>query len=42
MNELDILIDSLGQYRAAIENGDEETLIRILDEGRKRKEEVDG
>jgi prephenate dehydrogenase len=42
LNELDILIESLGQYRAAIENGDEETLIRILDEGRKRKEEVDG
>ena len=42
LNELDILIDSLQQYKEAIQNNDEETLIRILDEGRKRKEEVDG
>lgn len=42
INELDILINSLTQYKNAIEDKDEETLIRILDEGRKRKEEVDG
>jgi prephenate dehydrogenase len=42
INELDILINSLYQYKNAIKDKDEETLIRILDEGRKRKEEVDG
>lgn len=40
--ELDTLIDSLSQYRQAIEEENEPELIRILDEGRKRKEEVDG
>lgn len=42
LNELDILINSLTQYRDAIQNNDEETLIKLLDDGRKRKEEVDG
>ena len=42
VNELDILIDSLKQYRTAIENNNEAELIRLLDEGKKRKEEVDG
>lgn len=42
INELDILIESLKQYRAAIECNDEATLVQILDDGRKRKEEVDG
>lgn len=42
LKELDILIESLGQYKSAIQSGDEDALIRILDEGRKRKEEVDG
>lgn len=42
LKELDILVNSLNQYKAAIENNDSETLIRLLDEGRKRKEEVDG
>jgi hypothetical protein len=32
----------LTEYKKAIEANDEKTLIRILDEGRKRKEEVDG
>lgn len=40
--ELDHYIDSLSKYRDAIENDDESTLITLLDEGRKRKEEVDG
>ena len=40
--ELDQYICALMKYRAAIENEDEETLIALLDEGRKRKEEVDG
>ena len=40
--EIDFLIGSLTEYKNAIETGDRETLVRILDEGRKRKKEVDG
>ncbi len=40
--ELDQYIDALSKYRLAIENNDEDSLIALLDEGRKRKEEVDG
>ena len=40
--ELDIIIDNLLQYRAAMEADDLPELIRLLDEGKKRKEEVDG
>ena len=42
LNELDFFINSLQAYRAAIENNDSEQLIRLLNEGRIRKEEVDG
>ena len=42
LEELSFYINSLNEYKMAIESNDEETLIRILDEGRKRKEEVDG
>lgn len=42
LEELTIYIDALNEYKAAIESDDEEALIRILDEGRRRKEEVDG
>jgi len=42
LNELNIFIDNLQQYKDAITNNDSETLIRLLEEGRKRKEEVDG
>ena len=42
LKELDILIDSLSQYKTAIKDNDSDGLIRLLDEGRKRKEEVDG
>ena len=42
LNELDIFINSLQAYREAIVNNDSELLIKILDEGRRRKEEVDG
>ena len=42
LEELDYFISSLQSYRSAIENDDSETLIKLLDEGRKRKEEVDG
>lgn len=40
--ELDTYIGSLTQYRDALANQDEETLYRLLDDGKKRKEEVDG
>ncbi len=40
--ELDILINSLSEYREAIKNEDYEKLHKILDDGRKKKEEVDG
>lgn len=42
LNELTIYIDALNEYKAAIEADDAEALIRILDEGRRCKEEVDG
>ena len=40
--ELNSFIQSLTEYKEALEAEDEERLIQILDEGRKRKEEVDG
>lgn len=40
--ELDCYLQSLQTYRDALENEDTETLIALLDEGRRRKEEVDG
>ncbi len=40
--ELDVLIDHLTQYRTAMAEEDSETLCRLLDEGRRIKEEVDG
>ena len=42
LNELDFYIDSLSAYRQAIHEDDSEQLIALLDEGRRRKEEVDG
>ena len=42
LEELNTYIASLSQYRDAIENQDMDTLIRLLDEGKRRKEEVDG
>ena len=42
IKEIDLLINNLAQYKEAIEKNDKETLIKILDEGRRRKEEVDG
>ena len=38
--EIDILIGELQQYRDAMAADDRETLCRLLDEGKKRKEEV--
>jgi len=42
LTELDGIIASLNEYRAAMDADDKQTLIRLLDEGRQRKEEVDG
>ncbi len=40
--ELDTYLKNLQAYRDAIAAGDEQTLIQLLEEGKKRKEEVDG
>lgn len=40
--ELDTLIESLKEYQTAIRNDDEAALVALLEEGKRRKEEVDG
>ena len=40
--ELDYFIQSLQEYRSAIESNNAPLLIELLDKGRRRKEEVDG
>ena len=40
--ELDFYINSLNEYKHAIESGDMQKLVALLDEGKKRKEQVDG
>ena len=42
LSELDFFINALEQYRDAVKNNDFNTLERLLDDGRRRKEEVDG
>ncbi len=42
LEELEFYIDSLSAYREAIRNDDMALLVQLLDEGKKRKEEVDG
>ena len=42
LSELDTLIGNLAKYRDALADNDKDTLIRLLDEGRRKKEEVDG
>ena len=42
LNELNIYIQALQCYRDAIEANDMDTLVKLLEEGKKRKEEVDG
>jgi len=42
LRELDSFTASLAEYRKAMAENDLPELIRLLDEGRKRKEEVDG
>jgi len=42
LEELDFYIQSLTAYRNAIDNQDMTTLVALLEEGKRRKEEVDG
>ncbi len=42
LREIDTLIDNLKPYRDALEQRDSDTLIRLLAEGKRRKEELDG
>lgn len=42
LKEIELYINNLTKYKAAIAAGNEQELIALLDEGRKRKEEVDG
>ena len=42
LHELDWLMDSLSQYRTALEQEDLSALTQLLEDGKKRKEEVDG
>lgn len=42
IEELDWLIENLNEYKAAMQADDRETLTKLLDGGRRRKEEVDG
>ena len=42
LEELTILIDNLTAYKTAMENGDQAALTRLLEDGKRRKEEVDG
>ena len=40
--ELDTYINSLKAYRDVLAREDKEALVRLLEEGKRRKEEVDG
>ena len=42
LSELDTYIESLTKYRDALQQDDLETLTQLLEEGKRRKEEVDG
>ena len=42
LNELDTLLSSLQCYRDAVAAQDREGLTALLDEGKKRKEQLDG
>ncbi len=42
LSELDIYIENLRAYRQALADGDLQTLTALLEEGKRRKEEVDG
>lgn len=40
--EIEMLINNLCEYKTAIDNDDRENLVKLLREGKERKEEVDG
>ena len=42
LSELDTYISGLQKYRTALMNQDTDALIALFDEGKRRKEEVDG
>ena len=42
LDELNTLIDNLTAYKTAMENNDQAELTRLLEDGKRRKEEVDG
>lgn len=42
LKELQVYMDNLSQYRSALKSDDKDTLIALLEEGKRRKEEVDG
>lgn len=42
LQELDVLIDNLNEYKEALRNKDTETMTALLTDGKNRKEEVDG
>lgn len=42
IQEIDTLMDHLREYREALAEEDQEKLVRLLAEGKKRKEELDG
>ncbi len=42
LGELDTLAENLAAYKSAMERDDFDELVRLLDDGRRRKEEVDG
>ncbi len=42
MSEIDGLIDRLSEYKEAISEDDQDRLIRLLEDGCKRKKEIDG
>ena len=42
IREIDVLINHLSEYKEALENNELERLEKLLDEGRKLKEEIDG
>ena len=42
LNELDVYLDNLKSYRDALAEKDEQRLTQLLEEGKQRKEEVDG
>lgn len=42
ITELDFFIQELSRYKTALQDMDSATMLELLDEGKKRKEEVDG